>query len=185
MRLSELYAKYNDLILLHGMGPMGAIDNIDRPLIDRMKYIVSAKISTYLMPIKRSFEPFLNVGVTIKEADIIAISKQDAGYNETTFPVKQMVKDHIKKVANEIYSGNFSKNCELYINNASIHSLYYIKNPEAFGYYPEHVFEVQKNFYPNLNVYEIDHTNGSISLVSFESSKVKQIKKILNRDDLF
>lgn len=184
-KLSEIYEKFDDLILLHGMSRIGALDNVPREMFDRYSKIKEEKIYGYLIHVDKPFMNWVNAGAIVKESKIISAINDDSGTDNNLVPVNQMEPDIIKNKVNDINDSNLQEHySELFYENTEVQGIYYIKDADINDYNEVDVRKTQEKF--NIDkVYEIYHKSGSIFLVEWDGSKYQQVKRISNREELF
>lgn len=94
MTISELYLKYPDINLIHGISKIGPESKVpdDVKLVDQIQYSIKSsnrKLSTYSYKNSSKTDNnnyFSCVGLLIKEGEIIYANKEDTGYTQNNIP---------------------------------------------------------------------------------------------------
>jgi hypothetical protein len=130
-----------------------------------------------------SFEPFMNCGIILKDADLIAASKDDGGFNQDQGIIKEESQDKISETINDISNCDLSKcHCDILISNPVAAGLYFISDPYGFSFNHADYHKAQEENGID-KVYGIN-TNGHIYEATWDVNKYSQLKTIKTRKEI-
>lgn len=183
MEISELYNKYSNLLVLHGIGKTGALDNMERTLEERYRYSrrYANKIQ-YSCHVMWHQNPFTNWGCTgliLVDGKIIHAFISDGGTQRDQH-YTQMNDAQIIEVMDNITPAVLSEQyIELLVENPVFEGVYFVRDSYALDctdyevYYNAHLsgycklFEIYKN---EGQIKEINCFTGKSSELSNLSS---------------
>lgn len=176
--LSEMYLKYENLLVLHVLSPVGELDRNKRTLKDRIEYCKGKEISCFAMLHKIPFDNFGTTGIIITNGEVVRVCPTDCGSIKDF--VVQMSDDDIKSTFESIVNKwNENKYPEIYIKNPEFHDLFYISDPEG-GIPPYPNCEVVPFLKENrsYSILRISRKDGSISYIEPSSGCFKEISSL-------
>jgi hypothetical protein len=160
MKLSTVYAKYPDLILLHGISRIGARDKVERSLHTRISALNENGQDSYLIRINHGFANWGDTGIIIREADILDAKNDDLGWDpklHTPYPSHSELEDRINCISIMNFTNYYS---DVVINNIEYSALYFNRHTPLSDYSYEEIKEVASNY--ELPVFFIDQISGQI-----------------------
>jgi len=163
--LSEMYLKYENLLVLHALSPVGVLDNNHRDLKERIEYCKKNERSCFAMLHNKPFDNFGITGIIITNGEVVYVCPEDCGSIKDF--VVQMSDNDIKTTFGEIVNKwNENAYLEIYIRNPEFNDLFIIPD-SVRGIPPYTKCEIETFLEENksFNIWQISRKNGSISYI--------------------
>jgi len=88
MNVAEFYQKYKNVLILHGLSPIGALNNTPHTMCEKVTNCIVNSPIIHCFSLLSGFNlPFYSqVGLIVKQGEIINASIEDSGYTKNNYP---------------------------------------------------------------------------------------------------